>query len=103
MTAGVGKIIFDLGFREDNKHLINPASEVPKLIRGWPMPAEQPNYDLIYSFARKMVFMASKHIDSKRQSNQMKTKELQYGGKKYDEHRNVSKLKYDNLIFYGRR
>ena len=67
------------------------------------MPAEQPNYDLIYSFARKMVFMASKHIDSKRQSNQMKTKELQYGGKKYDELRNVSKLKYDNLIFYGRR
>ena len=47
--------------------------------------------------------MASKQIDSKKQSIQMKTKELRYGGTKYDELRNVSKLKYDNLIFYGRR
>ena len=60
------------------------------------------NYDLIYSFARKVVFMASKQIDSKKQSIQMKTKELRYGGKKYDELRNVSKLKDNNLIIYGR-
>ena len=39
MTSGVEKIIFDLGFTEDNKHLINPASEVPKLIRGGQYPA----------------------------------------------------------------
>ena len=31
MTPGVEKNYFDLGFREVNKHLINPASEVSKL------------------------------------------------------------------------
>ena len=46
--------------------------------------------------------MASKQIDSKKQSIQMKTKELRYGGKKYDELRNVSKLKDNNPIIYGR-
>ena len=46
--------------------------------------------------------MASKQIDSKKQSIQMKTKDLRYGGKKYDELRNVSKLKDYNLIIYGR-
>ena len=60
------------------------------------------NYDLIYSFARKLVFTASKQIDSKKPSIQMKTKELRYGGKKYDEFRNISKLKDNYLIIYGR-
>ena len=60
------------------------------------------NYDLIYGFARKVVFMASKQIDSKKQSIQMKTKELRYGGKKYDELRNISKFKDNYLIIYGR-
>ena len=38
MTLGVEKKIFDLGFTEVNKHLINPASDVPELTKGQPMP-----------------------------------------------------------------
>ena len=37
MTSWVEKIFFDLGFTKVNKHLITPASDVPKLTRGWPM------------------------------------------------------------------
>ena len=38
MTSGVEKIFFDLGFTEVNKYSINPASDVPKLKKGWSMP-----------------------------------------------------------------
>ena len=35
MTSGVEKYIFGLRFTEDNKRLINPASEIPELTKGW--------------------------------------------------------------------
>ena len=35
MTSWVEKYFFDLGFTKVNKHLINAASDVPKLTRGW--------------------------------------------------------------------
>ena len=34
MTSEIEKKIFDLGFKEVNKHLINPASDVSKLRKG---------------------------------------------------------------------
>ena len=48
------------------------------------------NYDFIYSLASEMVFMESKKID--KQGIKMKTSELRYKGKKYDELRKVFKI-----------
>ena len=48
MTSEVEKNFFDLGLIEVNKHLINPASDVPQLKKGLPMPgyAGRANYNL---------------------------------------------------------
>ena len=36
MTSGVENNLFGLGFTEVNKHLINPANDIPKFTKGWP-------------------------------------------------------------------
>ena len=54
------------------------------------------NYDFIYSLASEVVLMESKKID--KQGIKMKTTELGYKRKKYDELRKVFKLKPNNLI-----
>ena len=54
------------------------------------------NYDFIYSLASEVVFMESKKID--KQGIKMKTTELGYKRKKYDDLRKVLKLKANNLI-----
>ena len=50
------------------------------------------NYDFIYSLASEVVFMESKKIDLNKQRIKMKTTELGYKGKKYDELRKVLKI-----------
>ena len=51
------RIFFDLGFIENNKYLIIPASEVPKLTKGRPMPgyAGQANYNHIIKIDIKIT------------------------------------------------
>ena len=55
-------------------------------------------YDLISFFPRSVVFMESKKIDLNKQGIKIKTTELGYKRKQYDELRKVSKLKDHNLI-----
>ena len=54
------------------------------------------NYDFIYSLASEVVLIESKNIDKQR--IKIKTTELGYKRKKYDELRKVLKLKAFNLI-----
>ena len=56
------------------------------------------NYVSIYSLASEVIFMETKKIDLKKEGIKIKTTELGYKRNKYDELRNVLKLKAYNLI-----